>query len=314
MASFGQHAPGRDGPDRAAGGTARAAGGTAPVGTRTLAALTAAAPLSPAPSYRLGHHLLLLTTAGYARHTVDFVSYPCRPGTLLWVRPGQVVHFGTGAGADAVLVTWEPGFLPPLRAAGWAAVDDGFGPVCWQLAGEDEDAVIDEVSQLVVDCRRHDLDGLAVELLRHQLAALVLRVTLVPPVDLVPGPGCDTETFLRFRREVETDHPRCRRVETYAARLGCSVRTLTRACLSATGRTAKQVIDDRVALEAMRMLRCTDLPVAAVGQRLGFPGPTHFGRFFHREVGCTPGAFRAAGDGYALPAPAGGRQVPLAAS
>ncbi|HET8657495.1 MAG TPA: helix-turn-helix domain-containing protein [Micromonosporaceae bacterium] len=295
MASFGQHAPGRDGPERA--GTA---GGAAPVGTRTLAGLTAAAPPGPDRPHRLDRHLLLLTTAGYAGHAVDFVGYPCRPGTLLWARPGQVVRFGTGAGADAVLVTWEPGFLPPLHAAGWA-VDDGFGPVCWQLAGEDEDAVIDEVSQLVVDCRRHDLGGLAVELLRHQLAALVLRVTLVAPVDPVPGLGCDTETFLRFRREVEADHARCRRVETYAARLGCSVRTLTRACLSASGRTAKQVIDDRVALEAMRMLRCTDLPVAAVGQRLGFPGPTHFGRFFHREVGCTPGAFRAAGDGYLRP-------------
>ncbi|HET8683576.1 MAG TPA: AraC family transcriptional regulator [Micromonosporaceae bacterium] len=312
MASFGQRASGPGGPEDASGGAA-------PVGTRTLAGLATAASRERARPYRLDQHLLLLTTAGHARHAVDFVGYPCRPGTLLWARPGQVVRFGAGAGADAVLVTWEPGFLPPLSAAGWA-VDDGFGPVCWQLAGEDEDAVIDEVSQLVVDCRRHDLGGLAVELLRHQLAALVLRVTLVPPVEPVAGRGGDTETFLRFRREVEAGHPQSRRVETYAERLGCSVRTLTRACLSATGRTAKQVIDDRVALEAMRMLRCTSLPVAVVGQRLGFPGPTHFGRFFHREVGCTPGAFRAAGDGYHRPAPAGhrpapagARQVPLAA-
>jgi AraC-like DNA-binding protein len=92
---------------------------------------------------------------------------------------------------------------------------------------------------------------------------------------------------------VERSYVATRRVEDYAARLGCSVRTLTRASLAATGRSAKQVIDDRAALEARRLLACTELPIAEIGQRLGFPEPTNFGRFFHREVGCSPGAFRA---------------------
>jgi AraC-like DNA-binding protein len=71
------------------------------------------------------------------------------------------------------------------------------------------------------------------------------------------------------------------------------VRTLTRACLAVTGRTAKQVVDDRVALEAQRLLACTELPVAEIGRRLGFGEPTNFGRFFHREAGLSPGAFRS---------------------
>jgi len=54
------------------------------------------------------------------------------------------------------------------------------------------------------------------------------------------------------------------------------------------------VVDDRVALEARRLLACTPLSVAEVGRRLGFPEPTNFGRFFHREVGQSPGGFRAA--------------------
>jgi AraC-like DNA-binding protein len=58
------------------------------------------------------------------------------------------------------------------------------------------------------------------------------------------------------------------------------------------------VVDDRVALEARRLLACTPLSVAEIGRRLGFPEPTNFGRFFHREVGVSPGSFRA-GDGEA---------------
>jgi AraC-like DNA-binding protein len=70
------------------------------------------------------------------------------------------------------------------------------------------------------------------------------------------------------------------------------VRTLTRASLLATGRTAKQLLDDRVALEAKRLLAESDLPVAEIGVRLGFGEATNFGRFFARTVGCSPGRFR----------------------
>ena len=264
------------------------------VRTRTLADLAAGRPEVDLRSpHRVDQHVLLLVTAGHGSHMVDFEHYACRPGTLLWARAGQVVHHGRGL--DAILVSWQPGFLPPIPATPWA-IDDPFGPVCWQLTGEDEDAVIDEVSQLAVDCARFGHGEVAVEMLRHQLAVLVLRILMVPSVEPPAASDADLDTFLRFRRAVEVSFATCRRVETYAADLGCSVRTLTRACLAATGRSAKQVLDERVALAAKRLLACTAQPIAAIGEQLGFPGPTHFGRFFHREVGCTPGAFRGTGD------------------
>jgi AraC-like DNA-binding protein len=260
----------------------------------------------PARPHRLDHHVVLLVTAGHGGQTVDFVAHPCRPGTLVWARPGQVVRYGRQPGLDATLVAWRPDLLAALEVDA-PAVTDPFGPTHWQLTGEDEDAIINEVSQLVVDCDRYGGGRLPAELLRHQLAVLMLRIAALParrpdgpPGDpqhradrsAARGTAADT-TFLRLRRAVERSYVETRRVEDYAARLGCSVRTLTRASLAATGRSAKQIIDDRAALEARRLLACTELQIAEIGQRLGFPEATNFGRFFHREVGCSPGAFRA---------------------
>jgi AraC-like DNA-binding protein len=259
------------------------------VHTTTLRELSGGAPVRP---HRLNHHLVVLVTAGHGVHSVDFVPHPCRPGTLVWARPGQVVRHGRHPALDAILVVWRADLLAALDTEA-PALTDPFGPSHWQLAGEDEDAVINEVSQLVVDCERQRAGALPAELLRHQLAVLMLRIAMLPSHNGAAPEGAETDTFLRLRREVERRYVQTRRVEDYAARLGCSVRTLTRACLAATGRSAKQVIDDRAALEARRLLACTDLPVAEIGQRLGFPEPTNFGRFFHREVGCSPGAFRA---------------------
>jgi AraC-like DNA-binding protein len=270
------------------------------VGTCTLPESDLATP-RPAPR-RLPYHLLALTTTGHGTVEIDFARQRCRPGTLLWIRPGQAVRFGVEPGLDATLVSWDRTLLSSADVTG-VPVDDLPGPSRWQLAGEDEDAVITEVAQLGVDCARHTSGAVAGALLRHQLAVLLLRIALLGAGDGRPAGAASAEsrTFARFRRDLEDGHPHSRRVEDYAARLGCSVRTLTRACLAVTGRTAKQVVDDRVALEAQRLLACTELSVAEIGRRLGFGEPTNFGRFFHREAGVSPGAFRA-GAAAAMPA------------
>jgi AraC-like DNA-binding protein len=269
------------------------------VGTCALPETALAHP-QPAPQ-RLPYHLLALTTAGHGAVEVDFESRPCRPGTLLWIRPGQAVRFGGPAGMNADIVAWRTELFSAAEIAG-LAVDDPAGPARWQLTGADEDAVISEFTQLAVDCERHAAlaprppgpDGeVAAALLRHQLAVLLLRIALLAAAETSVTGTAESRTFARFRRALETGHPHSRRVEDYAEQLGCSVRTLTRASLAVTGRTAKQVVDDRVALEARRLLACTPLSVAEIGRRLGFPEPTNFGRFFHREVGDSPGAFRA---------------------
>ena len=74
--------------------------------------------------------------------------------------------------------------------------------------------------------------------------------------------------------------------------LGCSVKSLNRAALEVAGISAKKLLVARVVLEAKRLLAHTTLPVAAIGDQLGFDEATNFVKFFRRETGSTPGAFR----------------------
>jgi AraC-like DNA-binding protein len=246
-------------------------------------------------------HLLALVSAGRGNHSIDFVRYDCRPGTVFWSRPGQVQQFGREPALDATLLLFTAEFLPAVPGLE-PLLDDPFAPVCWQPMGEDQDAILTEVTQISTDCARYasTYDTVAVELLRHQLAVLLMRVVALElqgaavADPMAPRRGAGGEVMAAFRREIEASFGTTRRVEDYAERLGCSVRTLTRACLTATGRSAKQVIDDRVTLEAKRLLAHSDLPVATIGFELGFSEPTNFGRFFARETGLTPGEFRNA--------------------
>ncbi|AXE83709.1 Exoenzyme S synthesis regulatory protein ExsA [Streptomyces sp. Go-475] len=57
--------------------------------------------------------------------------------------------------------------------------------------------------------------------------------------------------------------------------------------------SAKKYIDERVLLEAERLLPHTDRAAKDVAAELGFADPSDFTKFFRLRTGTTPGEFRA---------------------
>ncbi|THV31247.1 AraC family transcriptional regulator [Glycomyces paridis] len=254
----------------------------------TLARLRADA-ADPARPSRLDRHCLLTLTSGALEHRVDFTDHPLRPGRWLWARPGQVQQWGDLAGAEGTVVRFTTGFLDPDTAIGVCA-DDPHGPVLRVPQAEDHALLRAATTQLQWE---HSADRLPLDtrlqVVRHLLAVLVLRVASLPGTD--PG-GAPSEVYLAFRDAVERDFANTRRLGDYADALAYSPRTLSRATLAAAGVPAKEFIDRRVVLEAKRMLACSTVPAARIGERLGFTSATNFNKYFAQRTGTTPIAFR----------------------
>lgn len=98
-----------------------------------------------------------------------------------------------------------------------------------------------------------------------------------------------------FRDEIDRRFGKWHQVTHYADRLGYSPRTLNRLARAHTGLSAKQLIDERVMLEAKRLLSHADASVADIAEQLGFDDPSNFSAYFRSRAGLTPGAFRSAG-------------------
>lgn len=251
--------------------------------------------------HRTDFHELFLITAGRAVAMVDFTDYSCPPGTLLHVSPGRVQRLPrpadpADAPLSALIVLFTPAFPPRLNGARTLLAP--FAPAVWHLEPEQHARLAQAIADLDDEYARavqSPANPVTIDLLRHLLAVLILRIIRISGANAAPTntPSGDDELFLRFQHELERSFAATRGAADYAARMGYSPRTLNRACLAATGRTAKALIDARVALEAKRLLAHTALPVAAIGHRLGFTEPTNFGKFFTRETGTSPGAFRA---------------------
>jgi AraC-like DNA-binding protein len=67
---------------------------------------------------------------------------------------------------------------------------------------------------------------------------------------------------------------------------------LARTLSGLTGRSTKELVTERVMVEAARQLRYTDLTVGEIAFRVGFTDPLYFSRAFKRQTGASPQAYR----------------------
>lgn len=107
-----------------------------------------------------------------------------------------------------------------------------------------------------------------------------------------PGNLGPSALVARFRQLVARCFTHHCSVESYAECLHVSADHLRAMVKKHTGRTVKMHVDERVLLEARRLLTHTELSVGEVAWHLQFGEPTHFARFFKRQSGRTPQEFR----------------------
>lgn len=81
-------------------------------------------------------------------------------------------------------------------------------------------------------------------------------------------------------------------VERLANQLGITSAHLNLVCRRLAGRSALQLLHERLLLEAKRQLTYTNMTIGQVADSLGFSEPAYFTRFFKRLTGLSPRDFR----------------------
>lgn len=246
--------------------------------------------------HRLAFHDVLLITRGSGRLLLDTESHPVVPGTVFISRPGELRRWEVPHTVEGACVFFEEAFVAvafadprfldqfaffrPTRPTGALHLDsderrrylDRFEAMRREISALEDDSS---------DALRAVLYEFLVQLNRFYQARHG------PAVETAPNGLVD-----RFVQEVERDGGR-RRVADYAADLGVTPGHLNVLCRNAIHTSAGAWIRSRITLEAKRLLLYTDLTAAQIGHRLGFDDPSYFSRFFRRETGASPTAFRA---------------------
>lgn len=236
------------------------------------------------------HHLFLIVT-GAGNMQADGQVLPFAAPCLLTMPLGIVHGFSWEPETQGHVLTLSEGYLKDLRArapsigalfasplALQGANVEGFGAslaalgceLAWSAPGH-EAAVDAHLLMLLVGALRH-----------HDHA---LRNAHQPA-------GRAAELVARFRALVEARYRDGQGVDDYARALGVAPRTLRRVCTVAARSSPTEIVQDRIFLEAQRILLYTSMTVSEAADHLGFQDFAYFSRFFTRRAGESATSYR----------------------
>lgn len=102
----------------------------------------------------------------------------------------------------------------------------------------------------------------------------------------------DKELFNNFLMTLSGEQQKKQQVTFYANLLNITPKYLSTICKRVSGKSPIRWITESVMQDSYMLLRESDLSVKVISNRLGFPNPSFFGKYFREEAGMTPVEYR----------------------
>ena len=125
-----------------------------------------------------------------------------------------------------------------------------------------------------------------------RILVMILRLGITRDEAGSAAPTRDHDLTVRYRALLEANFREQRNLDFYADTLAVTRARLNAACKGRTGKTASDLLHERIVIEAKRYLVYSESSVAQVAHMTGFDDPAYFNRFFTKRVGVSPGVFR----------------------
>ncbi len=223
---------------------------------------------------------------GSGIHVIDFEEYEIKPNRIFFVKPEQIhfLHNDTMMEYSALQFTEE--FM--------SCSDTGYQTEEREIA-VCHDLTLEEQERMEVLFRQ--INAEAASGLVHSTALIQSEInTLLLDLERI---GLDKKRYtvlpdllLKYKMLIEKRYKATRQVQEYAGQLGVSANYLNVLVRKYLGKSALNLINERVILEIKRRLLRTEKGVSEIAYELGFDGLSYFSRFFKRHTGMTPVVFR----------------------
>lgn len=239
---------------------------------------------------------LVLFTGGSGTHSIDFETYPVEPFQIYFMIPGQVHSWNFSSDPDGYVINFsEEYFQSFLLKQDYLRTFPFFQPGRKDSVFRVTEPNRSEIVRMFEDILKEGESDqpFRADYLRVLLLKVFIMLARELPEDMVHQPFSYNRRLLsNFQSLLEVHYKDLRLPREYAELLYITPNHLNALCTDLLGCSAGQLIRNRVALEAKRLLINPDLTIAEIGYQLGFTDNSNFSKFFRKQAGMPPEEFR----------------------
>jgi len=241
------------------------------------------------------HHFytFILVTGGSGSHEIDFTTYELTANRLFLIAPGQVHAWHELHHVSGYVVLFTESFIALSKGRKMMTAWPLFRAhqSCYlDLDPAESERWIEEF--LLMETEILTPDNFSRDAIFYSVGALLVRASRLY-LHHAPQKKVESQDILfSFQELIEKHFMEHRAPKYYANMLHLTPNYLNAICKKKAGKSAGELIRQRVLLEAKRLLAHTRLTVAEISYKLNFADNSYFGRYFKKYTGSTPETFR----------------------
>jgi len=251
-------------------------------------------------AHRHNYYEIFLFTKGGGTHEIDFKTLEIESQSLHFVSPGQVHLVDRDLNSHGYVIMFSREFYYLNSGKNEMLFDLPF--LSYNTDRPSLKLNDEEYSKCLTVVKKIDEEYSKNGAYMDEALRLYLDILLIEckrmyyqkvPQHVANG---TTSSGMRIVREfkvlLEENFRLLHKVSDYADLLYVTPKYLSEILKNVTGRTAVDIIQERIILEAKRLFIHSDLSAKEIAYFLSFDDPSHFSKFFKNNTGFSPNDFR----------------------
>lgn len=231
---------------------------------------------------------------GSGIHTIDEVPFEVKPNSLHFISPNHVHHLELHSKTTGFVCMFkEELFFIHDESAKFIEEITLFSNWNRNPVMDILEADFNELKSILTSIQ-YEFDQKKIR--KNEIILMQLKVFLMKSSrlagDILDVKKNKKNLILNFLGLVEELYNKNTPVSSYAEKLKITTTYLNRLVNEVYGKSVSEFINERIALEAKRIIRLSEKSVKEISFELGFEDPSYFSRFFKKHVNLTPNQYR----------------------
>lgn len=243
---------------------------------------------------RLNFWSIIYITEGNGKHSIDFNVYPYKAGDLIVISKNQVHSYRVNYEVSGYIININESFFIENKENRdmdlLVFFETPYGNPILQV-----DTSKSTTSRQLIDLIFKEYligDENSEKLIKALFASFIFSIRSENRDNIRKFSASIYEHYFEYRELVEKNFTILKTVLDYEKLMGLSKKTINSACRECAGISAKELITNRIILEAKRLIVQGKMKNYEISNTLGFDEPANLAGFFKRYTGISMREFR----------------------